>query len=481
MIGREPGSALVGRRRPAVTPRPSPLPKRHPRLKIRVPARVVAEFQSDALEIEHGPEPLTARLMLYAVTALVAAAVVWASFARVDEVITARGKLVSTAQNLVVQPLETSIIRSLPVTAGTVVHQGETLAVLDPTFIQADVDQLQGRVASFDGEIARLNAELSRQPFTPLPGTDAALERSLYESRQAQYQAQVTTYTEKIARLQATLENKHADLGQLNRRLQGLQSIEDMRGELEQRQVGSRLNTLQARDARLSVSREISDVTHTIDQTDHELAGAKSERDGFLEEWHRKIAEELVTVRRDRETADDQLNKAIRRHDLVTLKAESDAVVLEVASRSIGSVVKEAEPLMTLVPLNAPLQVEAQIDAGDLGHVKNGDAARIKLEAYPFQRYGTATGVVRTISEDAFSRDQNNQTSGIGRSSVSAGGVYYKTFIDLDRSTLKNLPVGTRLMPGSPITAEIKVGQRTVASYFLYPLLRGMDESIREP
>src|SRR5436189_1554054 len=130
----------------------------------RKPA-VVAEFQSDAIEVEERTPPRFARLTLYCVVALILGAVGWAAGSQVDMIVTAQGKLITTRPNLVVQPLETSVIREINVRAGDAVSRGDVLATLDPTFSQADLDQLRTRVAAFDSTINRLNAELGGYDF----------------------------------------------------------------------------------------------------------------------------------------------------------------------------------------------------------------------------------------------------------------------------------------------------------------------------
>ena len=154
---------------------------------------------------------------------------------------------------------------------------------------------------------------------------------------------------------------------------------------------------------------------------------------------------------------------------MVALTAPADAVVLEVAKRSIGSVVREAEPVFTLVPLDVLLEAEVLVKARDIGHVGPEQEARVKLDAFPFQKHGTASGVVRTVSEDAFTDEGKSEQS------------FYRARVLLSDTRLDRVPEKFRLIPGMTVIAEIKVGKRSVMSYFLYPLLRGLDESIREP
>jgi HlyD family secretion protein len=159
---------------------------------------------------------------------------------------------------------------------------------------------------------------------------------------------------------------------------------------------------------------------------------------------------------------------------MIVMRAPADAIVLEIANRTIGSVVKEAETLFALVPRDVPLQAEVNVEGRDIGQVRIGQQVRIKFEAFPFQKYGTGSGEVRVISNDSFSPDP--KAEGTRR----ATAPYYRVLVDLSDTRLRLPPERAQLIPGMAVTAELKVGRRTVMSYFLYPLLRGLDESIRE-
>ena len=152
--------------------------------------------------------------------------------------------------------------------------------------------------------------------------------------------------------------------------------------------------------------------------------------------------------------------------------APADTVVLEIAKLSPGSIVREAETFFTLVPLNAQLEAEVQIDSTDIGYVKVGDETKLKLDAFPFQRHGTMGGKIRILSEDAFRKDS---------SAKSTGDVYYAARITLDGVALKNMAEGARLLPGMAVTAEVIVGKRSVMSYLAWPLTKGLGEAAREP
>ncbi|MGR9299827.1 HlyD family type I secretion periplasmic adaptor subunit (plasmid) [Rhizobium leguminosarum] len=439
----------------------------------------IAEFQSDAVELEERAPPRVARMTLYCITALIASAITWASVSSIDEVVIAPGKLVTTQPTIVVQPLETSIIRTIEVKAGEVVHTGQTLATLDATFSQADVDQQRAKFSALDAQVRRIEAELAGDDYTKMAGDtpDQMLQAQLFGQRRAFYVAQLQNFDQQIAGQSAALVASKNQEAVLNDRRDGLSQIEAARERLYDNQSGSLITLLGSRDARLDVESDLTAVRGRADEAAHSYAKLTADRQAFIEDFRRAAMEQLVELRGQRDMADEELKKMALRRNMVVLTAPADSVVLDLAQRSVGSVVREAEPVVTLVPINVPLEAEVSINTRDIGRVAVGKEARIKLDAYPFQKYGTATGEVRTISQDTFLTGQQEQTATPGQPAAP----FFKARILLADTRLNATDVPVRLLPGMTVTTEIKVGNRTVISYFLYPLLRGLDNAIREP
>src|SRR5215831_3297990 len=150
------------------------------------------EFQSDARQIDEQRPPWIARAVLYLLVALIACAIGWASIAKIDRIVVAQGKLVTTAATMVVQPLETSVVRSLDAQIGDTVHKGDALATLDPTFSMADAAQLRSKIASFDAQIARLEAEIADRAYAPqLFDDEVRLQLAIWTRREAQGEARI--------------------------------------------------------------------------------------------------------------------------------------------------------------------------------------------------------------------------------------------------------------------------------------------------
>lgn len=434
------------------------------------------EFLPDPEEIEQRPLDRTARWVLYLLAALIGIAVLWSIFSEVDLIVTGRGKLITPSANLIVQPLETAVIQSIDVRIGQVVKKGERLAALDPTFVDADLAQLRQRSESLQAHVGRLESELVGQAPAAHRNADSRLQSALHAEKTANYRAKLKHYDETIGKLKAGLVTNARDQEVLAERVASLGDIEAMQARLVRENFGAKLHLLESRERRQEVQRDLDLARNREVELKRELAAAEAERTAFVSEWRQKTMEELVTTKRDQDTANEQLTKADRRTRLITLVSPEDAVVLEIAKRSVGSVVREAEPLFTLVPLNETLEAEVQIDSADIGYVKIGDLAKIKIDAFPFQKHGTATGEVRILSDDAFTRDPNAMRSGAMQTDA-----YFIGRIKLKDTRLREAGKHFRLLPGMTLGAEIIVGKRSVISYFLYPLIRALDESIREP
>ncbi|WP_322404555.1 HlyD family type I secretion periplasmic adaptor subunit [Massilia luteola] len=434
------------------------------------------EFLPDADEIERRPLPPYARITVHALAAMLVCFLAWASFAEIDEVVKAQGRLATPLSNIVVQPIETSIIRSIDVRVGQVVKKGERLATLDPTDADADQAQLRLKFDSLDTQVKRLNAELAGKSAPVETGTvsaDTQLQDRLAGERRANFAAQVLRLNENIAKTRAALETNLRDQQVLGDRTRSLREVETMQERLVDQKFGAKVNLLDARNKRMEVERDYTLAKNQEPEIRRELAGLDAEKQAFVNGWRQKIMEDMLSLTRDRDATAEQLKKGRLRRDKVMLTAPVDAMVQDIAKLSQGSVAQAAEKMFTLVPLGTALDAEVQIDSLDVGHVKQGDVAHIKLDAFPFQKHGTLDAKVRTLSEDAFKRDTPNPETGTD--------AYYVSRLDLGKDMLKNMDPHARLLPGMTLTAEIVVGKRTVLSYLLWPLTKGLDEAIREP
>lgn len=435
------------------------------------PHKEALAFLPDAEEIERTPINSGIPITLYVLLALFVSLLIWASVSEIDQVVTARGRLVTPLPNIVLQPFETARIMSLPVRMGQIVSKGQTLATLDPTIVTADLAQLKDRLSSMDAQMRRLESERHGTSFQSGQNDDDILQASLDQERRGHYRARLQSLEETIGRLQAAINTNRKDISSLETWVKSLHEIESMNSELYDRKYQTRQLMLESREKRISVERDLVVARNHEVELRRDLAAAEADKKAFTQEWKQKTLEELVETRRERDSLAEQIHKAELRNRLINLEAPEDGVVLEIAKLSPGSIVREAEAFITLVPLAATLEAEVQIDTADIGRIKVGDPVRVKIDAYPFQKHGILTGQLAKLSQDSFVKESQDQQA----------SAYYLGRVDLGPIVFRNLDKPARLIPGMSMTAEIKIGKRTVMSYFLYPMIKAFDEAGREP
>ncbi|QEG23456.1 HlyD family type I secretion periplasmic adaptor subunit [Mariniblastus fucicola] len=459
--------------------------------------RLLTEFQPDAVEIETRSVPFGAPLTLYTVVALMLATVAWACWAEVDKIVTAQGKLITVDPPVVIDTSVASQIRAMNVEFGDRVVAGQVLATLDPTYPEADLKQLRGRIESLDALIARLNAERDGLEFNPPQAqTDPnfAMERSVFVRRKAEYVAKIREFEANIRKFNVQLANnetqidldrqavaRYDSIKQKTERLveKGARSQQDLDGIALQ--MGTAQKTLRA-----AIGRR--------EEFAKEIDAIKAQSEAYEATWQAEMIVQLAESTQQRKDAEQELAKVQHTNSQVELKVPSDLpqkefFVLEVADVSVGSVSRPGEPVFRLVPLEGLYEAEVEVPGKDISLIREGtreqfanstlpkgSQVRIKLASFPYQKHGTIDGVVRKISEGSFEKDKNAALINPEAATM------YRTRVELiDPGTLNNVGKSFRLMPGMTVTAEIKVGKQRVVQYFLYPLLRYMDEAAREP
>jgi HlyD family secretion protein len=454
------------------------------RLDPTLPA--ILEYQSPSSAIINMPMPRIARSMTLTISSFIVSMFVIAGVVKVDRVVTAQGIVVARSATVVVQPLETAIVRSIDVDVGDTVHAGQVLAHLDPTFAGADVNATAAQVSALTAQVLRMQAEMENRPFT-YSGTDPnmAFQAAIFAQRQSEYNFKIENYRQKFESLAATIGRARSDEVGYRDRLAYAKSLEQMRVELEHLNVGSKLNTLAAMDSRAEMQRNLENARQTAEGAQRDLAALVAERNEFIDNWHNDGNDKLTDALSKLSDAREELAKNRLRKQLVELRAETDGTILTISKVSVGSVLTAGQEFITLVPTGAPLEVEANIAGSDDGHVHVGDAVDIKFDTFPYTLYGLAHGVVRIVSPDSFTAqdEQRNPTGAVPVQTQSngVGGVFYRSRITLDQINLHSTPPNFHLIPGMPIQADIRVGQQSVLRYLMGKTIPLATEAMREP
>jgi hemolysin D len=443
----------------------------------------ILEFQWPSTAIANAPIPRSARRISWIVSSMVVALIAAAGLIPVDQVVTARGISMPTAPTILVQPLETAIVRSIEVREGQQVRAGDVLARLDPTFAVADLGAFTAQVSSLEAEVARLRAEAAGAPFTETPDDpDTVLQFAIYAHRKAEFNSTLQNYERKLEELEAIAARSHSDAAGYRARLGLAKDVQQMREQLQSMQVGSRLSTLAAIDSRTELARALANAEQTEEGSRQKLAGTKAERDTYIQAWHGEVSQKLAEATRKLSDAREKLTKAKLRRELVELRAERDAVVQSVSKVSVGSVLQSGQHFLTLVPTDEPLEIEANILGRESGFVHVGDSVAIKFDTFAFSQYGMAEGRIRIVSPSSFTPqdESRNPTSAVPATQAEIEPVY-RARIAIDRLAMHDIPGGFRLVPGMPVTADIRVGKRTVLGYLMGRILPIAQEGMREP
>lgn len=440
------------------------------------PLRKFHGFQPDAVEAELTPVPPRARWTLYLLALFVAAAVLWASLATVDRVVVAPGKITSRQEKLVVQPLEPSVIKEIHVSVGQRVEAGQVLVTLDPTFAEAGLDEQAKRHQSLQAAVWRLECETSGlKPPLPdvppnLPPEEITAQQALMDRRSEEHASRLSVLDQSVRELQARLNTNASAMVQARKQIRLAQDMENMFREVFEKGASSRLEFMRAQSARIEAESQLLQLGNEALEVQQSLGKAVAEREGYVNAWRGAAMKELVETRRELDQTGERARRAARIKELVTLKAPAPGIVLDLARKSVGSVADKTEPLVTLVPLDSSLEAEAEVAAADIGFIRENDPVRIKLDAFPFQRHGLVHGSVRSISPDAFEKN-----------TAEGARLLYRIRVSADSIELKAVPKDFRVLPGMGLSAEIKVGERRVITYLLYPIIRSLDETMREP
>jgi HlyD family secretion protein len=431
--------------------------------------------------------PPKQRVVLWLMVCLVAFVAAALAILKVDIVVSANGKIITGDKEIVIQPVETSVVRSIAVKMGQQVKAGDTLATLDPTFTEADRDELAAKLRTLNATFDRLDAEISGGVYDPSnPNPDEATQRDVFRKRHDEYAAKLAAAVHKVEQARSDLAAHLVEAKSLQEMIRLAGQEVDIYQQLVAKDLASKLKLLDASqrvvDTRSRLETNLGEQLKLKEQ----IAGAEADRDSFVQEWQRKLSEDMAQTRSDRDATAARLSKAQLRRQLTVMRASEDAIVLDVAPRPAGSVLKEADTLIRLVPSNAPRLFEVQVDTRDVARLHLGDLATIKLEALPWQQFGLAYAELVALTPDTVTDDNSRETGEEASSpelktQAKQSPVHYRARLELRETRFRNLPDDFALRPGMRVVADVKVGRRTILDYLLNPITRVINESLREP
>lgn len=431
------------------------------------------EFLPAALEIlEKPPSPL-GRATAWTIIAFFTIAVLWAIFGRVDVVATASGKILPRERVKIVQAPDVGVVRAINVRDGEPVKVGAALIDFDPTNAAAEQAQAREQLAIATIDLARGEALLSFLNDGALVFDDDGLDPLIASRQRAFINAQIAEYKAQEATLAKQRDERIADLAvatsQLSKLRETLPMVREQvfarEGLLEQG-YAARLVVLEVKERQVAMEKDLQITRDQRVKAQAAIDAADLQLDQLREEFRKRVLGELAEAEARARLAREDLNKADLRRNMQSLRAPVDGVVQQLAVHTIGAVVKPADPLLVVVPGGGELVVDAMILNKDIGFVEEGDVVEVKLEAFPFTKYGVVDGTLEDISNDAIQDEKL--------------GLVYQGRVKLAHQVITVNGRDISLSPGMNATVEIKTGKRRIIEFVLSPLLRYRDEALRE-
>jgi HlyD family secretion protein len=425
------------------------------------------------------PNPL-GRRVLWVLLALVAFLILWALLGRLDIVAVAEGKLVPASYLKIVQPPEAGIVREILVREGEAVQAGQVLMRMDALFTDADLAALTTEYTRRRLQLARIDAELTGQPFAPRVQAPAALLREAAAQYQANRDALAAALAEERSRLVKAQQELAAARQQKERLEAVLPHYREQDKAYEKLVKDGFASALMGSDKR----RERIEKEQELETQKHLIASAQASIDQSQKKLKQIEADYLRQLHAERNEAQAQLDKLAKelekqqhRRALLELRAPQAGVIKELATHTAGTVVQPGTVLASLVPRDERLKAEVWVSNEDIGFVRPGQPVKLKFATYPFQKYGMGRGTVEHVSADAQSEEEARDKGWPG---AGQRPLRYKALITLEANALETDGVKYPLSVGMQTTAEILLGRRTVAEYLLSPLQKAWHEAGRE-
>lgn len=435
-------------------------------------ARQAHDFAPDLLTLQESPPSALPRQALLLVATLVAALIAWAIWARLDIVATAPGRLVPSTFTKVVQPAEPGVVTAILVKDGDAVQAGDVLLRLDSRLSQADTAGLQTEVELRGLSILRMDAELSDRPLVlPADATPAlaAQVRAQYAARRGSYEDALAQEQAGLARSRAEFASAQQTLSKLAETVPIAQAAAESNDALAKDGYVPRVAADDRRREYIEKRQELQAQRETVNALKAALAQQERKLEAVRSTYRTQLQSDRLDTLAQLNRVKQERDKAGIHAGQLEVRSSADGIVKDLAVTAPGAVVQAGASLLTIVPRGEDLQAEVLLNNEDAGFVGVGQKVRLKVAAYPFQKYGLLEGSVSQVAADATQQKDSQQT------------LTYRALIRLSQQVLASAAQEKlALAPGMLVTAEINQGERSVLEYLLSPVQKVAAQAGRE-
>ncbi|ASM34628.1 putative membrane-fusion protein [Campylobacter sputorum subsp. bubulus] len=421
------------------------------------------EFKPVIIEIEDRPLNPLGRTVLWIIITLIIACILWLFFAKVDVVVSARGKVIPTGEIKILKPLETGVVSKIFVKEGQVVKAGEILMQIDPSVSMVNLKTKQDELDAINMSIKRLETlgfgkKLSDEELNNLSQD----EKKLYLHQLNTYEDTIKQYEFKLAQAKHSANGIDSEIQRLSLllkkssdRLDRLQNVKDIIAykdyENTQKEVFDTTEKLNiAKQQKLESAKKIGEI--------------KQEMSVFKENIKTKYLDELINKQKEASDIKAQINTYMFQGKQQQITSPVDGYIGKLMINTQGGIVNSTEPLLSVIPANEPLIIKANVLNKDIGFLSVGQEVAIKIDTFNFQKYGKLDGKLFYISNDSLKDEKL--------------GEIYEIKVEPKQTTLLVDGEEKSIEPGMSVSAEIKTGKRRVIELFVYPIIKYLDEGL---
>lgn len=425
------------------------------------------EFKPLLVELEDRPTSPLARWLFWIITTIMIVTMAWLYFAKIDVVVSARGKVIPSGEIKVVQPIETGVIKKILVKEGSFVQKDQVVMEIDPSVTETNLASKINNAQLLKIETTRLTALIEEKEFVTetvhqAPSKIIETQVALYKTIKQAHKQQVKLVQEQLLQTKQQLNGLYSDINRINKLYQHTQERE--------KRLSLVLDIIARKDYEQAYN-QVIDYQEQLNMKKHEALGVKAKIAELnqqvkliKEEYKSKLLESLTQKRKELTLLDAEIESIRFQNAKQLIKSPVDGYISKLFIHTEGGVVTPAEKLMMIVPKEAPLLFKATVMNQDIGFVKPDMNVSIKVDTFSFQKYGLLQGKVKHIADDAIEDEKM--------------GPIYEVLIEPQNYFLEYGHEQYAINSGMSITAEMKVGKRRVINFFIYPLIRYLDEGM---
>ena len=429
------------------------------------------DFKPILAEVEEKPPNPIGRAFLWTTIAILGLALIGLIFIKVDVVVTARGKIIPAGDVKVLQPLETGVVSKICVREGDYVKAGSPLIEIDPSVDSADLEGKEKNLNLSRVSMARIRAVLDDRAFRPSgegrPQEIVDTQVKLYQSQRALYHSTLKEKQLALEEAEHGVRTLQDELTKLENQLAVTQDVEKKQKSLVEIGALAENRFKEKVRERMSQEREVGAKRGQIKEATVRAARVKSEVESFRNSFREKMLSELSSNMQGKNILEAEVTSLNFKKGKRSINAPVSGYVHILSIKTVGGVVTPAQQVVSLVPEDAALMARVLVLNKDAGFVWPGQKCVVKVDTFDFQKYGMIDGTVESVNPFSVEEKEN---SGDG----------YPLHVTLASEELKTKDGSThKVRPGMSVSAEIQVGKRRVVEFFLFPIIKYLDEGLK--